>query len=231
MDLVYILGKGSLWSNNEIRYSLRSIFKNLTHRKVFVIGEKCDWFSKKVIHIPAEDPYTEKLRNALYKLNIACNDERISSNFILMNDDFFIMKKLGKVEPLYKGTLKQSLSSHHVQGGYYFDAIKDTIDFLGNEKALDYSLHYPFVFNKTKLKKVIAKIEQQDNQILLRTVYGNLNNIGGKKKKDGKARSSTQFVQIRNKVDVLSTADSFVRYPRFREWIKRKFPTKSIYEV
>ncbi len=40
IDLVYILGKGSKWSDNEIRFSLRSIEKYFDYRKIFIIGEK-----------------------------------------------------------------------------------------------------------------------------------------------------------------------------------------------
>jgi hypothetical protein len=40
LDLVYTLGTGSQWQNNEIRYSIRSIIKNLTgYRNIYIIGE------------------------------------------------------------------------------------------------------------------------------------------------------------------------------------------------
>ena len=40
MDVVYILGKGSVWKDNEIRYSLRSIEKHLTgFDRVFIVGQ------------------------------------------------------------------------------------------------------------------------------------------------------------------------------------------------
>jgi hypothetical protein len=40
LDLVYTLGTGSQWQNNEIRFSIRSIIKNLTgYRNIYIIGE------------------------------------------------------------------------------------------------------------------------------------------------------------------------------------------------
>jgi hypothetical protein len=75
IDVVYILGKGSTWSDNEIRFSLRSVDINLEHRGVFIIGDKPDFINTKhLTHIPAEDIHTEKLKNALHKLKIACLD-------------------------------------------------------------------------------------------------------------------------------------------------------------
>jgi len=230
MDLVYILGTGSEWHNNEIKYSLRSVEKNLTHDKVFVVGEKCDWFSDKIIHIPAEDPYKEKLKNALHKLSIACNDKRISKDFILMNDDFFILKPITEIKPYYKCTLRESIDRHPTKAGYYYTSIEDTLKFLGTEDALDYSLHYPFVYNKAKLKKLITKVKETGNQILLRTAYGNTYKIGGTQRQDVKARNSRQFISMKSVVDAISTENDYVKRNRFRSFITKEFVPKSKYE-
>ena len=229
-DLVYILGTGSTWGNNEIRYSLRSVEKNLNINKVFVVGEKCKWFSDKIIHIPADDPYEIKTRNAFHKLLIACNDKRISKDFILMNDDFFILKKLDRIEYLYKGKLIDSLKKHPTKSGYYFDALKDTISYLKNQEALDYSLHYPFVYNKAKLKKLITEIEKKELIILLRAAYGNLNKVGGTYRHDIKATNNRQLKEIFKSSDVMSTTDRIVMFGLFRKYMKKTFQSKSIYE-
>lgn len=40
IDLVYILGSGSQWRNNELRFSLRSVQKNLKgYRNIYIVGE------------------------------------------------------------------------------------------------------------------------------------------------------------------------------------------------
>lgn len=230
-DIVYILGSESRWANNEIRYSLRSVQKNLKHGKIFVIGEKCDWFSDKIIHIPAEDPFEIKTKNAYHKLLIACNDKRISDNFILMNDDFFILNKIPEIKPYYKCTLAQSIKRHKQKAGYYFNAIEETIKYLGNKEALDYSLHYPFIYNKAKLKKLLLDIEKKDIVILLRAAYGNIYNLNGIQKDDVKIKNAREFKDLmRKKEPVISTDDFIVKFALFGRKLKQLFKDKSVYE-
>lgn len=237
LDLVYILGSGSIWNNNEIKYSLRSVCKNLPHRKVFVIGEKCDWFSDNIIHIPAEDPYDLKPKNALYKLLIAVKDKRVSQDFILMNDDFFILKPLKEILPYNKGTLGKSIKNNPLHAGYYYDALIATRRYLHYihdiplSKCLDYSLHYPFIYNKAKLGKLLDEIKDLKTTLLLRALYGNVYNLGNFYKTDVKAKNPRQFIHIANNEDVLSTTDFIVKRRFFSSFISREFPNKCKYEV
>jgi hypothetical protein len=61
IDVVYILGTGSYWRNNEIRFSLRALERNLRGiRKIWIVGDYPD-FIKNINHIPFKD---ELLNNA-----------------------------------------------------------------------------------------------------------------------------------------------------------------------
>ena len=56
MDIVYIIGKGSKWNNQELKYSLRSIAKyGINIGKVFIVGYKPNFVSDEVIYIPCDD--------------------------------------------------------------------------------------------------------------------------------------------------------------------------------
>lgn len=102
MDAVYILGKGSLSQNEEIRFSIRSLEQNMTDlRHIYIIGE-CPSFLQNVKHIPAEDTQKERHVNAYNKIKLACEQEEISDEFLLMNDDFFMLKPFeGSQFPFY----------------------------------------------------------------------------------------------------------------------------------
>jgi hypothetical protein len=55
IDVVYPLGTGSVWQDNELRYSLRSLEKNFPDLgRVYVVGHKPDWLGN-VEHIPFGD--------------------------------------------------------------------------------------------------------------------------------------------------------------------------------
>lgn len=227
MDIVYILGTGSKWNNNEIRYSLRSL-SNLPHGKVFVVGELLPWFDN-IIHIPASDPFTNKQQNALHKLSITAALRNLSNDFILMNDDFFILRKQSSIKPYYRRTLEEAMEQHQAKGSRYFEAIQNTYEMYPN--GLDYSLHIPFVFNKTKLRKTIKHLEGLDKPVLLRTVYGNMHKIGGEQMDDVKlCQKDWRRQRELPNLPFLSTDDQIVRKARFEKAMKRRFPAPSVYE-
>jgi hypothetical protein len=62
--------------------------------KVWLVGGKPDWYSGNFIEV---DQKHHKYANAINNLQALCNSEEISNNFILMNDDFFIIKPIKKL--------------------------------------------------------------------------------------------------------------------------------------
>lgn len=102
MDVVYILGAGSLANNEELRYSLRSLALHMQDLgKLYVVGEKPD-FLDNFTHIPAQDIYTEKWKNAHSKTRLACSLGQLSEEFLLMNDDHFMLEPFkGSEWPFY----------------------------------------------------------------------------------------------------------------------------------
>lgn len=103
MDVVYILGKGSLSDDKELKYSIRSLHKNMLDMgAVYVVGEKPKT-APLAKHIPAEDKYPKKWQNMLHKVNLACQDSQITDDFLLMNDDFFMLEPfMGSEFPFYR---------------------------------------------------------------------------------------------------------------------------------
>ena len=103
MDVVYILGHGSLSADEEIKYSVRSLERNMLDLgAIYVVGSKSKYLPW-VKHISAYDEYPEKWKNMLYKVRLACEDEQITDEFLLMNDDFFMLEPFhGSEYPFYR---------------------------------------------------------------------------------------------------------------------------------
>lgn len=233
MDIVYILGSGSRWHNNEIRFSLRSVEKYFKFRNIVIIGELPEW-AQNVIHIPVEDVFKNKLQNARTKYLTACNDSRISKNFILMNDDFFFLKTMNTIPYYCRGSINKQIEKHQTHNGYYFESLKRTkqrlISIGFEEEIMDYEVHAPIIFNKEKMKNVISVIDG-NNICLLRTCYGNLQNVTPELVSDFKCGDVRNFHrQLREKREFLSISDSMVVCDEFRKWIWEKFPEPSKYE-
>lgn len=230
LDLLYVVGAGSAWRDNELRYSLRSIETNLPHDRVFVAG-KLPKFLKDVIHLPIADSGGDKIVNVIQKLRKACLDARLGDRFILMNDDFFVLRPVERILPCHRGFLADSIRSCRER--YYLAAMRATQDFLwerGVSGPLDYSLHRPFVLDKRKALAVSEAIG--DRRLLFRTIYGNLEKIGGARTGDVKLRgkawkpSGDLF-----EAEMISTDDEVVRTPEFQAWIASRFPRPSRYET
>ena len=93
MDILYVVGTGSEWDNNELRYSLRSIAKNGKNiGRVFLVGYKPEWVNDAVIHIPCDDPYGQPHKNILHKVLTAAYHSSIGSHFIISSDDHYYMR-------------------------------------------------------------------------------------------------------------------------------------------
>jgi hypothetical protein len=227
---VYILGRGSKWRNNEIRYSLRSVEKYLPHRYVFIVGE-CPSFLRNVIHIPAVDGYEIKTVNAIFKLRAACREMDLSEEFILMNDDFFMLRHTKTVENTILGTLKGAVADHATKAGYYYQALAKTRDLLkaaGHDEPLDYEVHAPMRFEKQKFLEITDAVDWTAGY-LHRSLYGNTYGLGGKKRKDTKVHRIEQLEELSNS-DILSTADRVVLKPEMQFFLYMRFPHPSRYE-
>lgn len=181
MDIVYIYKSNG---SDELKYSLRSL-KNIPHRNVIISGDKEEWFSDEIIHLGrdsrryyrARSKYSDAENNLLRALNY----DGLSDEFILFNDDFFIMKQIKKVPDYNLGTLQECLNERLARTGEtkYTRAIRATIGYLRDlkiESPVNYSVHSPVVMSKTRRLAISRMINANaaSTILLARTIYGNL---------------------------------------------------------
>lgn len=231
MDIVYTLK--DRYNGEELRYSLRSL-GNVPHDKVFFVGG-CPKWAANIIHIPTKQTGT-KYKNTTNNLKIACKDQRLSENFIYMNDDFFILEPIKTQELIYNNGTVQSVLDIKLKkyplGNPYFNGMAQTKDFLqelGISDPLSYELHIPFIFNKNKFLKMYEITGVKEIPCFhKRTVYGNLYLKGGEFMKDVKIFMDSKF-QPNELGKFLSCDDS--GFQKIGHFLNNKFPTKSKYEV
>jgi hypothetical protein len=228
MDVVYICRPGP---NEELRYSIRSVEKNMPHRQIWVIGQAPEWYKGNFIEVPS---LNSKYGNARANLAELVKSKHITDDFILMNDDFFIMRPIEKISYFYEGTLAERAERNELltTTGAYTKLLYNTHDKLvdlGIENPLNYEVHIPMIMNKQKLKDVL---KQKD--CLWRSFYGNIYNVGGTDREDVKVYSNNssnpKSYEWRNKnFAYLSTQDS--SFPGMhRNVFAHKFKTPSSIE-
>ena len=111
LDFVYIVKESD--KNDDLRYSLRSIAKFYPDHRVWIVGYKPKWVQN-VGYIPVKQT-GNKWGNSVKNIIAACESKEISEDFILMNDDFFIIKEKYPLETvcnMNSGTLDKAIKAY-----------------------------------------------------------------------------------------------------------------------
>lgn len=228
MDFVYICKSGD---NEELRYSIRSVIHSFPDAKIWLVGGKPDWYSGD--HIPVDQNH-HKYANAINNLSALCSSQEISNEFVLMNDDFFIIKKVDKLDQFYNGLLSDKIDKYvKITGSsmYIKKLILTNTRLIeqGIAKPYDYELHIPMVMQRDKLLPIIKKYPN----CLWRSMYGNMYGVGGTQMEDVKVYTNPKHMarsnEITNHSVFLSTEDQAFKMMLDRVLLKL-FPDKSKYE-
>ena len=220
MDYVYICRAGD---NEELRYSIRSVVKYATYDKIWVIGNKPDWYVGNYIEV---NDISQKFENITNCYRILPSIGALSEDFVLMNDDFFILKPLGKMPTFYDGTLANKIDTHMSASGlskYARVLIKAKKELIkkGIEEPLCYDVHLPMVFNKTML----SYMEYSNDAP--RSMYGNIYNVGGIKVNDVKIYKNKNNINIEESYFISTEDNSF---NLIKDKLELLFPNKTIFE-
>lgn len=228
MDVVYPLGTGSLCKNQELKYSLRSL-KFIKHGKIFIVGHR-PGFLNHVIHVHFSERTHKKQFNVISKLLTVCKLDRLSDDFILMNDDFFFLKETEIKKYLYDSSIKSL--QNKTPRTQYGKALQNTIEYLNNNHLPfnNFEIHYPMVFNKHKFLELFSSLDLS-RQINYRSIYGNYYRLEGYvPHRDFKIHTIDAFDENKDH-EFISIADKIMVYDRFKNYLKNKFPDKGFYEL
>ena len=227
MDLVYICKNGN---NEELRYSIRSAVENFPHNDVWVIGGRPSWYSGNFIRVIDEG---NKFDNIKKCISVIPSIEKISQDFVLMNDDFFFLKYIEKIPVYHGGLLKDKIDKYFELGSRKYPRLllKTFTDLSGQgiKNPIDYDIHVPMVMNKTMLDESIQKA------YFPRSTYGNFHQIGGQLISDVKAYGAKSPLTSRSH-DFLNTDSEFVStedssfIELYEKILKDRFLTPSKYE-
>lgn len=221
LDAVYLVRSGE---NEELRYSLRSL-KNLPHGKVWMFGNPPDWVQN--VQIVKGQEGIDKWQRAKSSLKKVVRSE-VSEDFILFNDDFFVMDEILVIPTITHGTLEEQYNLPKYKDGWgnlntYARILRSTEIQLGTYPTKNFDVHYPMIFNKERLKQVLLG---HDSYIATRSFYGNFYRLDSIEADDCKIYDSDTIPKSQS---FISTTDESFK-GRAGEYIKRQFKEKSIYE-
>lgn len=210
-DIVYFV-KDTLF-NEELRYSLRTVERNFPHASVVFAGGNPKRISPDR-HITYNQGHGRtKWDNVSSMIRHICRDSRISAQFFLFNDDFFILKPVKTwTRNFYDGTLAD-LQNRIVKNNN--DSISRYVERLQTGEELlrehgygtkNFELHCPMKIDKNKMLALLD--EFGEDAPCKRSLYGNkyFDDEGGIEMRDNKialevgvANSNDWFVSTLDK--------------------------------
>jgi hypothetical protein len=239
MDIVYVLGNGSKWQNNEIKYSIRSLMLNCrSFRRILIIGADPGIFhyDDRLIFVPAPDNHKKEI-NIWNKVLRACQLEALSDDFLFINDDHFMLKPFHpEAYPFYA---KGNLADKHYSGSdTYQMVLKATRNVLQKHglNTWHFDIHTPILFNKEKFIRThsyFSKYLEADQELVMKSCYANLHGIKPTLMNDLKLTrgcSLQELAELFQKRHVLSVADEAIT-SNFRRWLQFHFPEPSPWEI
>ena len=225
-DVVYILGDNL--KTDELRYSLRSIEKNLPHRLVWFVGHIPDGFTpdRAIRHQQGGGNKWERIRSSMLRI---AQEPELSPEFFLFNDDFFVMKQQrGKFVNFADKTLTWRIEelrevfpwlNHY---GRTLVKARDELKIKGKTEV-NFEVHMPMIFDKALVPTVLSCSSPQ-----MRSIYGNMNGIPYKQHDDVKVYD---LDVVPDDPDYLSTNDETFTKGAVGEYIRNQFPEASRFEV
>ena len=229
-DVVYPLRKGNY--NDELRYSLRSL-QNVPHGRVILSGHIPDWVTGfgtgQVLGI-IQDPQGSNWARA--RANIEAALDYCSDPFYLFNDDFYVMEPVAQIPIYHAGPLDKVIERYRRKRhtGAYWKGMVSTYLLLqewGISNPLGYELHLPMLMYKEPLLEALSKGNGIE-ALALRTMYGNLAQVGGIEREDCKVLARAGVLEYQS-MPYLSSNDD-LSYSPLGKHLTMRFPLPSEYE-
>ncbi len=240
ISIVIPLGTGSIWfDDQELKYSLRSIEKYLHGvGDVFIVGVVPKWITN-VIHIPAKDEVgvQNRAKNIFTKVMLAVNDERVTNDFLFMNDDHFLKHDFIAGEfPYHYRELDMVDTINRIKKlEWWKSLVTNTRDYLiANGKPVKmFDTHCPIIYNKEKFSKLQQVDWNVPNGYGIKSLYANINEIEGSYYPDRKLSHSdeNEYNLLQKLKNVLYFSTPPLIPAAQKLIISQLYPKKSKYEL
>lgn len=226
-DLIYIL-KADI-DTEELKYSLRSVEQNFPINRVWFVGGQPEGLEPdiRLKHDQIGNSKWEMIRSSMWK---AVSDERLSEDFFLFNDDFFVMEPVDtdSFRNFVDGTLERRIDELHSESG--MNAYTRTLFKLEqelktmHEPTMNFDVHLPMLLNKEQVRSTLYKCSSPQ----MRSAIGNINRLPFVIHPDVKVYD-LESVPVNE--TYLSTNDDTFRKGNVGKYIRETFTTKSRFEV
>lgn len=224
-DVVYLLKNN--YTDEELKYSVRSVVKNFPYNRIVFVGG-CPEGIGADIRIYDKQEGATKWERSSHSLKVALDNDDLTPDIWLFNDDFFIMNKVEPEINFFGGTLERRTrdlkAKFNRTSGYCrnLEILRRDLVLMGCD-SLSFCLHLPMLINRNKALRLF---EQFPGMKMFRSMYGNYYEIPCQYSKDVKVYDLESVPNT----DYLSTTDESFTKGKVGEFIRASFPNPCKYE-
>lgn len=228
-DIVYLVKECS--ANEELRYSLRSACENFSFRKAWFYGGRPSYLMPDGWVYVLQNQRTKWMRTT-NMIRLICQNDEITDDWWLFNDDFFVLQKTDGIEAPFHDSIYRHIvrieDRHGRKSTAYTQQLRDLAAALERKgcTTYNYALHMPILINK---KKALATLDAFPDCPMFRSLYGNYNEIGGTDIRDCKI-AGLDRIPAEDALFISTNDDSFAS-GRAGAFIREKFPDPCKYEL
>lgn len=235
MDVLYPLGNGSTWNNQEIHYSFRSLEFVKDLGSVFVVGSDPNFLSEHVTFIPTYHNFPNPARGIFENLLAACQDETFPETFLYITDDCFFCQecKIGNYPFYHLGAISDTLKKCSAE---YYQHLFTTQEELKKRglPILNFDSHYPIILEKSKVLELAEMYSwNRMHGLTFKSTYCNTFGIEGVQRPDCKVNAPHSFdwwINYASQREVFSIGDMALHEGGLVRFFKELFPNLSIFE-
>jgi len=230
-DIVYVIGNGSQVDDLELRLSLRSVEKFCPWvNNVFIVGKRPKWLSSEAIHIAESDPYNHfKDANIIHKILRACNDPRVSEDFMFCSDDQLVTKEVSfeSLAPHWLREWSEEDSAWYDRSAWHKN-LRETLRVFG-PKAKYWQPHSWCPINKKSFIEMTETRRWRNSKacVVLSLYYNHIGQKGDKTPENAHVFSNAPKKEYPT---MLAYSDDGIKNIEFRKDLLRLFPVASKYE-
>lgn len=225
-DIVYILKDGI--TSEELKYSLRTVEANFSHRYVWFVGGKREGLNpdRAVYHRQNGPTKWDLIKSSMLEV---IKQSELTDEFYLFNDDFFVMKPFeGEFINYADRSLTDRVEDFRKEdprlNRYAMTLLqaKEELTALGYGE-INFDVHLPMLFEKSKVKSILTCSSPQ-----MRSIYGNINKLSYINRRDVKVY---RLDQVPDDMDFVSTNDRTFIHGNIGKYIRETYTTPSRFEV
>lgn len=150
---------------NEIELSINYAKKNFPAKNYLICGDAVPGVDHILTPDPAKGVYGKWI-DSIIKLRNIIDDSRVADDFLWLYDDTFILEPTDIPSPAYWGKLETTRPTST------WGSVKNLTIQLLPPNPKNFSTHYPMIYNKEKLTRILDDIGSKP--MLIESVYGNL---------------------------------------------------------